>query len=213
MYASASPRHPVQGSAAFAQRYRRSAQQQYGVAMWHRAILTAWLLGFMAWAAASARAAPPDLTCAVEGMSRGVKGSELCQALAARLGRRTVLVTDAREAKHGEAVQIISGDVAWTVVWLIDGHVRTWTRVSKIEPIDAQIKLLARAARELSLQAKGLGRAENSCLRLDPEGASKRSLDIAYPWAELSPCKRKVVEVVDPWWLPAGRSDPATLAP
>lgn len=175
-----------------------------------RSLSTAWLLGSLLCLASEAHAAPPALTCAVEGLSRGVKVHELCQALAQQLGRSVVSVNDAREAKRGEAVQIIPGDVAWTVVWLVDARVRTWTRVSKIEPIGEQVKLLARAARELAKQAKAMERPESACLRLDPNGGYKtRSSDISYPWAELSPCKRKLVEVVDPWWLPAPDGTPA----
>jgi hypothetical protein len=155
---------------------------------------------------ASAHAAAAKLPCAVEGMSRGVKPGALCQALAHQLERNVVLVHDAREATQGEAIQIITGDVAWTVVWLLDGHVRTWTRVSKIEAIPEQVKLLARAARELSKQARAMERGDPTCLRVDPGKA--RNPDLSYPWAELSPCKRKLVEVVDPWWLPGGTAAP-----
>jgi hypothetical protein len=173
-----------------------------------RSLCTAWLLlGSLLCILPTARAAP-NLTCAVEGMSRGVKAKELCQALAEQLGREVVLAGDAREAKRGEAVEIIPGDVAWTVVWLVDGRVRTWTRVSKIEPTGEQVQLVARAARELAKQARGLERAESTCLRLDSNAGYKaRSSDISYPWAELSPCKRKLVEVVDPWWLRAPGDD------
>ncbi|MET0284342.1 MAG: hypothetical protein ABW352_07725 [Polyangiales bacterium] len=159
----------------------------------------AWVL-CLGLLASSAQAAAPSLPCAVEGLSRGVKPSAICQALATQLARSVVLVGDAREADKGDAVQIITGDVAWTVIWLLDGRVRTWTRVSKVDPIDQQVKLLARAARELARQAKTLEREESTCLRVDTSKA--RNLDLAYPWAELSPCKRKLVEVVDPWWLP-----------
>jgi hypothetical protein len=160
----------------------------------------AWVLG-LGLLASSAQAAAPALPCAVEGLSRGVKPSALCQALATQLARGVELVGDAREANKGEAVQIITGDVAWTVIWLLDGRVRAWTRVSKVDPIEEQVKLLARAARELAKQAKTLEREATTCLRVDPSKA--RHPDLAYPWAELSPCKRKLVEVVDPWWLPA----------
>ncbi len=161
----------------------------------------------LAWAgcllviAASAQAAGPSLPCAVEGMSRGVKPGALCQALAGQLDRDVVLVEDARETRKGEAIQVITGDVAWTLVWLVDGHVRTWTRVSKVDPLAEQVKLLTRAARELAKQAKTIDQSEPTCLRVDP--SKVKNPDLSYPWAELSPCKRKLVEVVDPWWLPA----------
>ncbi|HEX5661606.1 MAG TPA: hypothetical protein VFX59_30660 [Polyangiales bacterium] len=155
--------------------------------------------------AATAQAGVATLPCAVEGMSRGVKPAALCQALASQLERSVVLVSDARETSKGDAVQVITGDVTWTVVWLLDGHVRTWTRVSKVEPIGEQVRLLARAARELARQAKTLEPAEETCLRVDPSKA--RNPDLSYPWAELSPCKRKLVEVLDPWWVPPKSTD------
>jgi hypothetical protein len=156
--------------------------------------------------ASTAHAAASSLPCAVEGMSRGVKPDALCQALARQLGREISLIHDAREAKQGEAIQLISGDVDWTVVWLVGGRVRTWTRVSKIDPVGEQVKLLARAARELAEQAKEMDKAAAGCLRLVQ--GNTRHPDLSYPWAELSPCKRKRVEVPDPWWLPA-RGTPA----
>lgn len=173
-----------------------------------RSSWTTWLLLASLLCISRTASAAPSLTCAVEGMSRGVKAKELCQALAEQLGREVVLVGDAREAKRGEAVEIIPGDVAWTVVWLVEGRVRTWTRVSKIEPTAEQVKLVTRAARELAKQSRGLERPESACLRLDPNAGYKaRSSDISYPWAELSSCKRKLVEVVDPWWLRAPGDD------
>jgi hypothetical protein len=160
-----------------------------------------WVLavGLLAVTPAGALAVAP-LPCAVDGLSRGVKPGAICQALAAQLDRHVTLVNDAREAAKGDAVQIITGDVAWTVIWLIDGHVRSWTRVSKIEPIGEQVKLLARAARELAKQAKTVEQGEPTCLRVD--SSKLRHPDLTYPWAELLPCKRKLVEVLDPWWLP-----------
>jgi acetylornithine deacetylase/succinyl-diaminopimelate desuccinylase-like protein len=155
--------------------------------------------------ASTAHAAAPKLPCAVDGLSRGVKPNVICQALAAQLDRNVTLVNDAREAAKGDAVQIITGDVSWTVIWLIDSHVRAWTRVSKIEPVAEQVKLLARAARELAKQAKTVEPGEGTCVRVDPSRA--RNPDLSYPWAELSPCKRKLVEVLDPWWVPAKSTD------
>lgn len=150
--------------------------------------------------ASTAHAGQPALPCAVEGLSRGVKPDELCQALAGELTRSVVVVDDARSTTQGEAIEVITGDVSWTLVWLRDGRVRTWTRVSKLDSVSEQVKLLARAARELAKAATSLGERDSTCLRVDASKA--RNLDLSYPWAELSPCKRKVVEVPDPWWLP-----------
>jgi hypothetical protein len=159
-------------------------------------------------------AAPTPLPCAVEGVSRGVRASALCQALGTQLGRQVKMVADAREAHEGEAVQLISGDVVWTVIWLVDGRVRTWTRVSKAEPTEEQVELLTLAARELSKQAKPIERDGAACLRIDPNGGHKlRSSDLSYPWAELSPCKRKLVEVLDPWWIAESVNEDGSIKP
>src|ERR1700712_784561 len=79
------------------------------------------------------KAAP--LTCGVEGSSRGMRSADLCAALGQALKRTITLVDDARGAA-GDAVQVIRGDVQWTVIWLASGKVRAWTRVSQTEAAD-----------------------------------------------------------------------------
>jgi len=144
--------------------------------------------------------ASTTLACAVEGTPRGLRAADLCKALGRELGRPTALIDDARATKRGDALQIIAGDVQILVVWLSAGHVRAWTRVSKIEAAADQLRFLVRAAREL---AKAAPAQERECVQLDPNGGRKmRSPDLSYPWAELKPCQRRPVEVVDPWWLP-----------
>ena len=92
-------------------------------------------------------------------------------------------------------------DVQWTVIWLNEGHVRAWTRVSVTEAADEQVRFVVRATQAL---AKASAAPEKVCVRLDPNGGRKmRSDDLTYPWAELKPCRQKRVEVPDPWWLAA----------
>jgi hypothetical protein len=159
-------------------------------------------LGLGGGGAAQAPARP--FSCAVEGGTRGARSAHLCGALARELKRTVTIVDDARSVT-GEAVQIIRGDVLWTVIWLLDGKVRAWTRVSLTEAADDQVRFVVRATEAL---AKASVAPEPECVRLDPNGGRKmRSSDLTYPWAELKPCKRKLVEVVDPWWLPE-RSGP-----
>ena len=148
-----------------------------------------------------ARAAPPPpLTCGVEGESKSVRGADLCAAVGKALKRTVVVVEDARRTHH-EAVQIIRGDVQWTVIWLEAGHVRAWTRVSHIEAADQQIRFVVNATEALVKANTPVG---NDCVRLDPNGGRRmRSSDLSYPWAELKKCKRERVEVLDPWWLPS----------
>jgi len=145
--------------------------------------------------------APRKLGCAVDGLARLARSGELCRSVGRELTRSVVLVEDARKVARGESVHIIHDDVQWFVVWLVDGRVRAWTRVSKTEGMDDQLRLIGRAARAL---AKQVVEPERACVRLDPNGGRRmRSPDLTYPWAELRPCGRRLVEVVDPWWLPA----------
>jgi hypothetical protein len=140
------------------------------------------------------------LACAVEGTPRGLRTAELCKAVGRELTRPTQLVDDARLIKRGEALQIIAGDVQFLLVWMSEGRVRAWTRVSKIEAANDQLRFLLRATREL---AKAAPAVERECVQLDPNAGRKmRSTDLTYPWAELKPCQRRQLEVVDPWWLP-----------
>lgn len=130
----------------------------------------------------------------------GARSADLCGAIGRELKRTITMVDDARGAQ-GEAVQIIRGDVQWTVIWLVAGHVRAWTRVSQTEAAKDQVRFVVNATKAL---VKAGATATHECVRLDPNGGRQmRSSDLTYPWAELKPCQRKVVEVVDPWWLPA----------
>jgi hypothetical protein len=141
-----------------------------------------------------------SLACAVEGTPRGLRTADLCKAVGRELSRPTLLVDDARLVKRGDALQVIAGDVQFLLVWLADGRVRAWTRVSKIEAATDQLRFLLRATRELAKVAPAV---ERECVQLDPNAGRKmRSPDLTYPWAELKPCQRRQVEVVDPWWLP-----------
>lgn len=177
------------------------------------ASLSALLLGSPAGVMAEAAARRP-LSCAVEGSARPLRASELCRVLQRELKRPLSPVHDARSVKRGDALQLIHDDVQWTVIWLSDGRIKAWTRVSKVEAADDQVRFLARAVRALAKAAPQT--AEARCIRLDPNGGHKmRSPDLSYPWAELAPCARQVVEVVDPWWLPVTAKDggPRASAP
>lgn len=143
------------------------------------------------------------LYCAVEGNPRPLRAADICKALERRLGRSLSSVSDARKVEHGDAVQLIHDDVQWVVIWLSDGRIRAWTRVSKLEASDNQLKFLARATEELAKSARASSSPEPRCVRLDPNAGHKmRSNDLSYPWAELKPCERRLIEVVDPWWVP-----------
>lgn len=167
-----------------------------------------WLVTFFALLLLAPRglADARALSCAVEGSARPMRAAELCKALQSELKRPLAAVQDARDVKRGDALQLIHDDVQWTVIWLSAGRIKAWTRVSKVEAEDDQVRFLARAIRALAKAAPQT--AEASCVRLDPNGGHKmRSPELSYPWAELAPCTRQVVEVVDPWWLPGAASD------
>ena len=164
---------------------------------------TCWCLRFIALLGALGWAVPAQalpVACAVEATDRQLSAPGLCDALAKVIGRPVVRVEDAR-ATHGESVQVIHSDVQWIVIWLVDGHVRAWTRVSKIEAARRQLHMLVSAAKAL---AKRLPTAKAACIRLEPNAGHKvRSAELTYPWATLRPCRQRMIEVVDPWWLPA----------
>jgi hypothetical protein len=172
--------------------------------MRHRFLEPALLLGCLAvfLGRPTAQAQPPPratLACAVEASKRVLRAASFCDALGRALGRPVTATDDARSVKRGDSVQVLRSDVQWIVIWLVDGRVRAWTRVSLIEPLAQQLSILVRAATALP---RGLAEAPE-CVRLDPNAGYKvRSADLTYPWAELRPCKRKLVEVADPWWLP-----------
>jgi hypothetical protein len=89
-------------------------------------------------------------------------------------------------------------DVRWTVVLLQNGSVRSWTRVSVADARGREASFFARAARGLLRAAP---KPAETCVRLVPGSEnSSRTTDLVYPWAELKPCVRRVVDVVDPWW-------------
>jgi hypothetical protein len=154
-------------------------------------------------ALAVAQEAPKPLACAVEG-ARELKPAKLCEQLGQALGRPMKLIDDARKATRGESLQILRDDVRWTVVLLHNGSVRSWTRVSVADARGHEASFFARAARGLLRAAP---KAAETCVRLEPSSEnSSRSNDLVYPWAELKPCVRRVVDVVDPWWTsPATR--------
>lgn len=140
------------------------------------------------------------LACAVEG-SRGLRSDDVCRALGRELARTIVVVDDGRAVKTGDSIQVMHDDVQWSVVWLVSGHVRAWTRVSRTEAADDQLRFLVRAARALMKQAAS---PSTECVRLDPNGGrAMRAPELSYPWTELKPCARRLVEVPDPWWLPS----------
>lgn len=172
----------------------------YGIACL-RAHSLAWLLGLTVALGSSgtASAQKAKLACAVEASKRVLSRDAFCEALGRALGRPVVPIDDAREAKQGESVQVLQSDVQWIVIWLVQGHVRAWTRVSQIEAADQQVATLVRAASALPRSLP----EPPACVRLDPNGGYRvRSADLTYPWAELKPCKRKAIEVTDPWWQP-----------
>ncbi|MET0340523.1 MAG: hypothetical protein ABW252_05955 [Polyangiales bacterium] len=148
--------------------------------------------------AGPARAEAPAFKCAVDTNPRQLSAPALCEAVGKALARPVERVDDARRAR-GEALQVVHSDVQWIVIWRVDGKVRAWTRVSKLEAEAPQLKLLVSAAEALVRRAPKVGAR---CVRLDPNAGHKmRAPELAYPWAALKPCKPLMVEVVDPWWL------------
>jgi hypothetical protein len=140
---------------------------------------------------------PKALRCAVESSMRGVSPKALCDQLGQALGRAMPLIPDARKETKGDAVQIMHDDVQWTLVLLRKGAVRSWTRVSAADARGREVVFFARALRSL-LQAEP--KAPSACVRLEPKNPLSGAFDLAYPWEELKPCERRVVEVPDPWW-------------
>jgi hypothetical protein len=137
------------------------------------------------------------LRCAVEGATAQLPSKALCDQLGKALGRPVQLVDDARKDKRGEALQIVRDDVQWAVVLLRKGAVRSWTRVSVDDARGREVQFFSRAVRSL---LKTAPKGDAPCVRLDPKQRSERAPDLVYPWADLKPCVRQVVDVVDPWW-------------
>ena len=152
---------------------------------------------------ALAQDAPKPLACAVEA-GRELKAAKICEQLGQALGRPVQLVADARKAGPGDSLQILRDDVRWTVVLLQNGAVRSWTRVSIADARGREASYFARAARGLLRAAP---KAAEKCVRLDPGGEnSSRTNDLVYPWEELKPCVRRVIDVVNPWLTAPGGS-------
>ncbi len=173
--------------------------------LWRAVSIPVWLLWTASLlaqgsepAVAQSDPASAVLRCAVDGSSPTLSPKSLCEQLAGALGRSSVVVADARKGGKGEAVQIMRDDVQWTVVLLRGGVVRSWTRISAADARGREVVFFTRALRSLMQSAP---KKAEPCVRLDPDnGRSKRSLDLVYPWAELKPCVRRVIDVVDPWW-------------
>jgi hypothetical protein len=156
------------------------------------------LLALYVAAPPAAAAGPKALRCAVESSMRGVSPPKaLCEQLGQALGRPMPLIPDARKETKGDAVQIMHDDVQWTLVLLRKGAVRSWTRVSAADARGREVVFFARALRSL-LQAEP--KAPSPCVRLEPKNPLSGAFDLVYPWEELKPCERRVVEVPDPWW-------------
>jgi len=141
---------------------------------------------------------PRSLACAVEAPLDKPAPAQVCQQLGKALSRTIHRVEDARKASHGDAVQIIRDDVQWTVVLLQEGRIRSWTRVSAADAQGHEADYFARALRVLMRTDP---KPAETCVRVVPsEDRSARAPDLVYPWAELKPCVRRSIEVVDPWW-------------
>jgi hypothetical protein len=138
----------------------------------------------------------PSLSCAVEWHDRAPDPGALCSAIGRTLGRDVRRVEDARAIKSGDSVQVLDGDVFWITVWLRNGKVRSFTRVSKTLAQGRELAVISRAVRAISrTPAK-----QKRCVRVEPNGGRKmRSPDLVYPWAVLKTCKTQVAEVPDPW--------------
>ncbi len=148
--------------------------------------------------AAPARSARAPLACAVTGTGSAERSFALCNALGAQLGRAVVLVQEGSNVERGESLQIVQGDVNWTVILLRDGDPRAFTRVSSADAAGREALFLARASRVLIREAN---KANKGCVRVEPNGGRPmRSPDLAYPWVKLKRCRPQLVDVLDPWW-------------
>jgi hypothetical protein len=147
-------------------------------------------------ALAPARPSAAVLGCAIEWQDRHPEPRALCDAIGRTLGRAVQRLDDARTFKSGDSVQVLDGDVFWTAVWLRDGKIRAFTRISRTAAQGREVAVLARAVREISrIPPKPKG-----CVRVDPNGGRKmRAPDVVYPWVELKRCERANIEVPDPW--------------
>jgi hypothetical protein len=148
-------------------------------------------------ALASAQAKQAPLRCALDSSMRGITAKGLCEQLGQALKRPTQLVPDARKKTKGDALQIVHDDVQWTLVVLRNGAVRAWTRVSVSDARGREVLFFTRALRSLLATEP---KSPSACVRLEPKRTRSAAFDLVYPWAELKPCKPRVVEVPDPWW-------------
>jgi hypothetical protein len=172
------------------------AQRTLLVLVFGASALTPRLVG------AQATQTAKPLRCAVESTMRGITPKTLCEQLGQALGRAMPLINDARKDAKGDSVQIMHDDVQWTLVLLRRGAVRSWTRVSASDARGHEVVYFARALRSL-LTAEP--KSPSACVRLEPKNPLSGAFDLVYPWAELKPCERRVVEVPDPWWGSEGR--------
>jgi hypothetical protein len=150
-------------------------------------------------ALASAPSPVQALACAVEWRDKAPAPSAVCSAIGRSLGREVRQVDDARAIKFGDSVQVLDGEVFWITVWLRNGKVRAFTRVSKTLAQGKELTVLGNAVRTLSKTPA----RQKRCVRVEPNGGRKmRSPDLVYPWAELRRCKAQAAEVPDPWFEP-----------
>jgi hypothetical protein len=152
-------------------------------------------------ALAPSLAPQPALSCAIEWIDKAPEPAAVCDAIGRSLGRAVQRVPDARTVKKGDSVQVLDGDVFWIAVWLRNGQVRAFTRVSKTMAQGKELSVIARAVREISRTPAKV----KQCVRVEPNGGRKmRSPDLAYPWVELKKCRTTFAEVPDPW-VPLGK--------
>jgi hypothetical protein len=140
--------------------------------------------------------AQSPVACAVEWREAQPDPGALCAAIGRSLSRAVQRVDDARKVKRGDSVQVLDGEVSWITVWLRDGKVRAFTRVSKTAAQGKELAALARAVLEISCQTH----KDDGCVRVElTADPSRRSTDVVYPWAELGRCREAKPEVPDPW--------------
>jgi hypothetical protein len=169
---------------------------------WHPTLLLLLPLLFAAGWSAPARAqqepqVKPPLSCAVVGNGSARQAGVLCKGLGSQLGRATVVVEDGSSVRRGEALHIVQGDVAWTLVLLRDGRPRAFMRVSTMDAAGRELDVLTRASRVLFREAS---KDAKDCLRVEPNGGRSAGSEVAYPWVSLKQCRVHLVDVIDPWW-------------
>lgn len=164
-----------------------------------RALLVCCTLLFcsMAGIASADAATPRPLGCALRETIPNLPARTLCEELGRALKRPVFMIDDARRS-DSEAVEIMRDDVQWTLVLVRERTVHSWTRVSISDAQSHEADVFARVLRVLLRTSP---KQPESCVRVVGKGdRSERNLDVIYPWAELKPCARRSVEVLDPWW-------------